>query len=190
MEQKLAGLKPIVLEESEGLVSDILSKTKKGMGMIPNLYAGMANNAALLDAYTHAYHSFRENSGFTPQEQEVVFLSVSAENSCEYCVSAHSFIADKMSNLPSPVTGAIRNNTDIPDSKLKALSRFTRQVTQNRGRVSASETELFYSAGYNHENVLGVIAGVGIKTFSNYFNHLFDTPLDAAFAAHAWKPLS
>ena len=50
------------------------------------MYLGMANNTALLDGYLSAYNSFRANSGFNPQEQEVIFLSIAYENECEYCM--------------------------------------------------------------------------------------------------------
>jgi uncharacterized peroxidase-related enzyme len=179
-------LEPVALETASGIVHEILSRAQKGLGMIPNMYAGMANNPALLDSYTYSYHSFRDRSGFTPREQEVIFLSVAVENSCEYCVAAHSFIADKMSNVPADITNAIRNGTEINDQRLKALSLFTRAVTAKRGRPSTEDLDHFYEAGFTEKDVLGVIAGVGVKTFSNYFNHVFDTPVDKAFAERAW----
>jgi len=180
-------LTPVTLESSTGIVSEILTKTAKGLGMVPNMYAGMGNNAALLDSYTYAYHSFRDRSGFTPQEQEVIFLSVAVENECEYCVAAHSFIADKMSNVPIEITNAIRNHSEISDKKLGALSLFTKAVTAKRGNPTSEDLNSFYDAGYSAKDVLGVIAGVGVKTFSNYFNHIFNTEVDKPFAERVWK---
>jgi AhpD family alkylhydroperoxidase len=37
-------------------------------------------------------------------EQEVVFLTISRENECLYCMPAHSFVADKLPNVPTEVT--------------------------------------------------------------------------------------
>lgn len=88
------------IETADAISSKHLQAAKEGMGMIPNMYAGMANNTALLDGYIQSYKTFRQNSGFTPQEQEVIFLSISSENNCEYCMAAHSFVADKMSKVP------------------------------------------------------------------------------------------
>lgn len=180
-------LEPVTLEGTDGIVHEILSRTKKGLGMIPNMYAGMANNPSLLDSYTYAYHSFRDRSGFSPQEQEIIFLSVAVENGCEYCVAAHSFIADRMSKVPAEITDAIRNGTEINDEKLSTLSRFTRTVTATRGNLSAADLNSFYEAGYTEKDVLGVITGVGVKTFSNYFNHVFNTEVDQPFAERSWR---
>ncbi|WP_241507195.1 carboxymuconolactone decarboxylase family protein [Aquimarina sediminis] len=175
------------IENADTVSGKILENAQKKMGMIPNMYAGMANNTALLDGYVAAYNSFRENSGFTPQEQEVVFLSIAFENQCEYCMAAHSFVGDKMTNVPTEVTDAIRNNTEIPDQKLKALSVFSKIVTSKRGMPSQIEINNFLNEGYTKKHILGVIAGVGVKTMSNYFNHIFKTPVDDAFSARIWE---
>jgi len=172
---------------ADPISSQILENTKNSIGLIPNMYAGMANNPALLQSYESGYSAFRTNSGFNPQEQEVVFLSVAYENDCEYCMAAHSFVADNMTNVPVEVTNAIRNNTEIPDEKLKALSVFTKAVTTKRGLPSETEITDFIDAGYTKEHILGVIAGVGVKTLSNYFNHIFNTPVDEAFQGRVWK---
>ncbi|WP_299443756.1 carboxymuconolactone decarboxylase family protein [uncultured Aquimarina sp.] len=180
-------LEPKTTENADAISSQILETTQKKLGLIPNMYTGMANNTALLDGYVSAYSSFRANSGFNPQEQEVVFLSIAFENDCEYCMAAHSFVGDKMTNVPIEVTNAIRNNTEIPNEKLKALSTFSRAITSKRGLPTDVDIDNFINAGYTEKNILGVIAGVGIKTMSNYFNHIFNTPVDEAFKSRVWK---
>lgn len=168
---------------------EIFDRTKKSLGFVPNMYVKMGNNAALLDAYTYSYNSFRANSGFTPVEQEVVFLSVAFENNCEYCMAAHSFVGDMMTKVPTEVTDAIRDCKQIPDVKLAALSKLTRSLTANRGMVSQSELDEFLNAGYSETNVLGIIAGIGVKTLSNYSNHITNPEVDAAFASRVWKKI-
>jgi alkylhydroperoxidase family enzyme len=102
-------------------------------------------------------------------------------------MAAHSFVGDKMTNVPIEVTNAIRNNTKIPDEKLKALSIFSRAITSKRGLPTDVDIDNFTNAGYTEKHILGVIAGVGIKTMSNYFNHIFKTPVDDAFKSRIWK---
>ena len=178
------------IETADETSSKILEATKKGMGMIPNMYATMANNTALFDAYSHSYKTFRANAGFTPQEQEIIFLSIAFENDCDYCMAAHSFVADKMSKVPIEVTDAIRNNTKIEDAKYRALSTFSRLMTSKRGNPTPEEIEEFLAAGYTENHILGVIAGIGIKTMSNYFNHVFNTSVDDAFKGRSWSKLN
>lgn len=187
--QKLS-LETKTIETADNISSNILESTKKGIGMIPNMYGLMANNPALLEGYSSAYKTFRENAGFTPPEQEVVFLSVAFENDCDYCMAAHSFVGDHMTNVPKEVTDAIRNNTEIPDVKFKALSLFSRAMTAKRGHPSQEDIDNFLNAGYTKNHILGVIAGIGVKIMSNYFNHVFNTPFDEAFKGRTWiKPV-
>ncbi|MCL7765441.1 carboxymuconolactone decarboxylase family protein [Polaribacter sp. Z014] len=183
---KKVSLAPKTIETANTLSSSILETSKKRAGMIANMYATMANNDALLDAYTYAYDSFRKNAGFTPQEQEVIFLSMNYENGCEYCMAAHSVIADRMSKVPKEVTDAIRNNTEIPDEKLKALSLFSKIMIEKRGYPSELDIENFLNVGYTKSHILGVITGAAVKTMSNYTNHIFDIPVDKAFESRAW----
>ena len=164
-----------------------LQQAQEKMGFIPNMYARMANSPGLFDTYQQGYAVFRAESGFTPAEQEVVFLTISRVNGCEYCMAAHSFVADKMSNVPRAVTDAIRNGTEIPDERLSALAKFTRVMVEQRGLPKTRDVEAFLAARYTERQILEIILAISIKTLSNYANHIFHTPTDAMFASRAWK---
>ena len=172
---------------TSSITNEILETTKKSLGFAPNMYLTMGANTALLDAYTYTYKTFRANSGFNPEEQEVVFLSVAYENNCEYCMAAHSFVGDMMTNVPTEVTDAIRDGKQIPDTKLAALSKLSRSLTRTRGNVSQIEVDEFLDAGYSETHVLGIIAGIAVKTMSNYSNHITNPTIDDAFKGRIWK---
>lgn len=157
------------------------------LGFVPNMYARMANLPALLDTYLGGYAAFRAECGFTPAEQEVVFLTISRDNGCTYCVAAHSVIADTASKVPAAVTEAIREGSPIPDARLAALAAFTRTMLASRGRPSRADVDSFLAAGYGERHILGIVLALAVKTLSNYSNHLFHTPLDDVFAKRAWR---
>lgn len=165
----------------------VLEKAKAQLGFVPNMYAGMANSPGLLETYMDGYDRFRKDSGFTAIEQEVVFLTISRSNGCEYCVAAHSVIADQKSKVPPAVTQAIREGRPIPDPKLAALSIFTGALLATRGLPSRADVKAFLGAGYEERHVLEIILALAVKTLSNYANHLFHTPLDSVFAGREWN---
>ncbi len=173
-------------DQAEPLARDRLREAQKKLGFVPNMYNVMANSPGLLDTYIHGYNHFRESSGFTPAEQEVVLLAISRENGCTYCVAAHSFIADKMSGVPVNVTDAIRDGQSIPDARLAALHDFTRTMVVKRGLPSKADVRAFLVAGYGERQILEIVLAVAVKTLSNYANHLFHTPVDAMFASRVW----
>lgn len=174
-------------ETAVGKARTVLDKAVKQTGFLPNMYARMANSPGLLGAYLDAYAAFRSESGFTPAEQEVIFMVISRENGCEYCVAAHSTLADKMSKVPTPVTDAIRALRPVPDAKLSALATFVEVMVRTRGLPSRSAVEAFLAAGYVERQVLEVVLAISVKILSNYANHLFHTPVDSMFEARRWS---
>lgn len=175
------------IEDAAPKASAGLQKAQEKLGFIPNMYARMANSPGLFEAYQQGYAAFRAESGFTPAEQEVVFLTISRVNGCEYCMAAHSFVADKLSNVPGVVTDAIRNDAEIPDEKLAALAKFTQVMVEQRGLPKTRDVEAFLAVGYTEQQILEIILAIAVKTLSNYANHLFHTPVDAKFVARTWK---
>jgi len=175
------------LDSDNNKARDILEAANKKLGFIPNMYKQMVNAPHMLESYLYGYDKFRTESGFTTAEQEVVLLTISRENHCHYCVAAHSFMADKMSGVPSEVTDAIRDGSEIRNDKLRALSNFTRSFVNKRGWVERSEIDDFLAAGYSEAHVLNILLAVSVKTISNYSNHLFATPVDDMFKSREWR---
>lgn len=163
----------------------ILAGAQKKLGFVPNLYAMMASAPALVKAYTTLSGIFEETS-FTATERQVVLMTVSVVNGCDYCVAAHTVLAG-MQKVPGDVVAAVRNGQPIADARLEALRRYTTAVVTSRGWPSDAEAKAFQQAGYGPAQMLEVVLGVGIKTLSNYANHIAATPLDAAFSPAAWS---
>ncbi|RMH11524.1 MAG: carboxymuconolactone decarboxylase family protein [Gemmatimonadetes bacterium] len=157
----------------------LLAGAKQKLGFIPNLYGVMANAPALLDAYFKVGEAFQRSS-FTPTEQQVVLLAVSAANGCGYCRAAHQAVA-AMQGIDAGVARAAAEGQPIDDPRLEALRAFAAHVVETRGWPDEAAIEAFLSAGYSPSQVLEVVLGVGMKTLSNYTNHIAHTPIDAAF---------
>ncbi len=181
-------LAPITLDEASGRAREVLEKAKAGVGFVPNMYANMANQPALLETYLDGYARFRAEAGFTPAEQEVVFLAISRANACDYCMAAHSMLALNKSGLSAEATEALRDDRPIPDARLEALAQFTRTLVEKRGFIANADAEAFQAAGYTEQHILGVVLALSVKILSNYANHLFHTEVDPVFAEHAWQP--
>lgn len=164
-----------------------LEAAQKAYGAVPNLYRGFATNPATLKIYLSFSEQLQQHGTLSPIEQQVVYLTASAENGCSYCVGAHSVLAD-LSKMPAATVEALRNQTELPDARLNALRNFTLSVMEHRGWVPEADLEAFAGAGYNESQVLEVLTIIAQKTISNYFNHIAKTPLDEMFAGRAWEP--
>ncbi len=168
--------------------AELLATAGKAYGFIPNLLGVMAESPATLSAYLTIGQTF-DHSSFSATERQVVILTASRFNECDYCMAAHSVVAG-MQKVPADVIDAIRNDRPINDRKLEALRVFTTTAIEKRGWLSTDDITAFIAAGYTKAQVLEVILGISFKTLSNYVNHIAETPLDDAFATQAWTPVS
>lgn len=184
----LKNLRPVDPARAEGARKQVLDKARAQVGFIPNMYANMANAPAVLDTYLHGYGLFRSESGFTPPEQEVVFLAASQANGCDYCTAAHSMIADLKSKVPKDTLDAIRAGRRIPDARLAALYRLTADMVRTHGRPSEGVVQEFRDAGFEERQLLYVVLALAVKTLSNFSNHAMATEVDERFAAYRVQP--
>ncbi len=168
-------------EKAKGMLESV----EKAFKFVPNLIGVMAEAPALAKGYTTLSGIFDETS-FNATEKQIVLLTASHENECTYCMAAHSTIA-AMQKVPEDVIKALRAGTEIGDAKLEALRQFTLAVVKSRGWPSDDDVSSFLDAGYGKAQILEVILGVGLKTLSNYTNHIADTPVDDAFADAKWS---
>ena len=182
-------LAPVTEDTTNPEQAAVLAKAKAAVGFIPNMYGGMVNSPGLLETYLDGYGRFRKSGRFTPPEQETIFLILSRENGCDYCVSAHSMIAAKKSGVPEDVLAAIRENRAIADPKLAALAQFTGHMHHSRGLPTKTEVAAFKAAGFGDEHIYEIILAQSVKTLSNYANHIQHTTVDNAFAAFKWEPV-
>ncbi len=164
-----------------------LAAAQAAYGAIPNLYRGFAANPATLKSYLAISECLRDHGELSPLEQQLVCLTVSAENGCIYCVAAHSVLAS-MAGMPEQTLGELRSQQPVSDARLNELRNLTLSVMRHRGWIPPADLEAFQAAGYDQRHVLEVLTILAQKTLSNYFNHIARTPLDEMFASRQWTP--
>jgi uncharacterized peroxidase-related enzyme len=151
-----------------------LEQVKQKFGRVPNFFAVAAESPAAVNAYLSLSNIFR-TTALTPAEQQIVILTASVENKCEYCVAAHSRGA-KAAGVPEHVIKAVTSRSPLTDPKIEALRQLVSQVVEKRGWLSDADVQAFFAHGYTKAQLLDVMVGVSMKTLSNYINHLTDPP--------------
>ncbi len=154
-------------------------------GFMPNIYGIFAESPAVIKAYVSLGNLLGDTS-FTPGEQQLMLLTISAANGCDYCVAAHTIAGNKF-KLDQQAIDAVRQGAPIDDARLSALHGFAKLIVESRGNVSAGDVDAFIIAGFTKEQALEVVLATALKTMSNYINHFAETPLDDAFAKAAWE---
>lgn len=164
-----------------------LQKSQAANGFLPNLVAALANAPTALETYL-SVGEINARSGLTLAEREVVQITAAAIHGCGFCVAGHTAVALKKAQLPAALVDAVRDQHALPDARLNAIARFTRDVIATRGAVSDEALSAFKSAGYDDANVLDVILGVSLATLCNFANNLARNELNPQLEAYRWEP--
>ena len=59
-------------------------------------------------------------------------------------------------------------------------------MVNERGWVEPADLDTLLAAGYSRATALEVVLAIGMKTLSNYTNHIAETPVDKPFEKDAW----
>ena len=167
---------------------DLLQGLQDSLSIIPNLAATMAESPELLKGFLSARQILYSGT-FTPVEVQVLALTNAFENSCEYCMAFHSYLALK-SGASQESVSALRAGRSPLDPRLKALSDFSRALVQRRGQVTQDDMAAMIGAGYTRAQLLETVLGVAVSILPNFAHHLTRCPLDETFRSQQWTASS
>jgi AhpD family alkylhydroperoxidase len=164
---------------------EALATLERTIGFIPNLAGTIAGSATALQGFVAMQSALRGTAQLSPLEREVVGLAVSYANRSRYSMAAHSTFAAG-AGASADVLAALRSGAELPDARLEAIHVLTTVLLSDRGHVAEDDLAAFMCAGYSIENALEVITQIAYTTLANFVANVADTPVDDAFAAHAW----
>jgi len=166
---------PVNAETADAATAALLGGVKKKMGAVPNIIATMANSPAVAKAYLSFSQSLAGGS-LSPRLREQIALVVGENNSCGYCLAAHTALG-KAAGLTEGETRDARRAAASDDRERAALV-FAEKVVGERGNVSDDDIHQVRQAGYTDGEVTEIVANVALNTFTNYFNHVAGTEVD------------
>ncbi len=179
----MPNIKPINLDQP-GAAADIINTVKAKVGGVPNIFATMAQSPAVLEGFL-AFNGALGSGILTAAVREQIALAVAGENACDYCASAHRFLA-KAAGIDA--TEAARNLAGTAtDPRVAAIIGFARAVVRSRGLLvdPANSLNELRKAGLTEAEIVETLAHVGLNLFTNYFNHVANTEIDFPFVTAA-----
>lgn len=153
---------------------EIFDSLEKAVGFVPNIFATYAHSENALKNYLDLSNA---KTSLKAKEKEVVNLAVSQVNECSYCLSAHTAIAGMNGYTPSQILELRAGHASF-DTKLDALAKLAKNITENRGAASDTVVEKFFAEGWTKENLIDTIVLVGDKTITNYLHKTTQVPID------------
>lgn len=154
----------------------LLDAVKKQLGVVPNLMKLVGNSPAALEGYLRLNGALAKGS-LGAKTGERIALAIAEINRCDYCLSAHTYLATHVAKLDAAEINANRNGLSN-DAKADAAVRFAASVAQQRGHVSTSEVQNIKAAGYSDAEVVEIVLHVALNTLTNYINSVAQTDID------------
>lgn len=171
----MARLNVVTPQQASGRVKELFDGIHASVGMIPNIYQGVANSTAALEGLLHLGKVLATGQ-LIGAEIEAVKLVVSQAYGCNYCLAAHTLLGKKH-GLTESETVAIRRGT-IEPPKLGALVKFVNAVMRPEGRATDADVRALRAAGYNDAQIAEILLVIAQTVFTNLFNRVHQTPVD------------
>lgn len=162
--------------EATGRSKELFDGIQGKLGMVPNMMRTMGNSAAVLEGYLNLSDALGKGT-LGGRLGELIALAVAESNACNYCLSAHSFIGEKLVGIDTDTLHMAREGRN-KDPKIAAALTFAKTLVEKRGRVSADDVETVKAAGYTDGAVGEIVAHVALNIFTNYFNNTANTAID------------
>ena len=162
-------------------IEAIFGAVEKAYGWVPNLIKEMSASVPTIQVYLGGQEALAKGS-LSPKEQQAVQLTISAFNDCEYCQAVHGTFGRKVRVAEGDIE-AIRAGQLPADPALAPVVETTRLLLDKRGWLSPEELQAAEDRGITKTRLHEIIAYIGLKTITNYINHLAHTPVDSQFQA-------
>ena len=159
---------PATVSEAPAASQSLLEAVHKQLGVVPNLFRMVGNSPAALEGYLGLSGALAKGE-LPVQTRERIALAVAEINGCDYCLSAHTYLAKNLAKLDDAEITANRNGGSN-DPKAAAAVLFAKKVTDTRGRVSDSDLDAVKAAGYNDAAVIEIVLNVALNIWTNYIN--------------------
>jgi uncharacterized peroxidase-related enzyme len=154
----------------------IFEQLQKKLGRVPNLYATIGYSSNALKGMLDHEAALAAVDTFSAKEREAINLIVSQVNACDYCLAAHTVLA-QMRGFTKEETLQIRKG-NATDPKLDAAIKLAASVAQNKGNADAQLLEAFFAAGYDEAALMDLLGSIALRTFTNYVYALTKVPVD------------
>jgi len=101
----MSRINPVSKENANPKSLEILTAVNKALGIVPNMVSTMAQSPAVANAYVGFNNALSQGS-LSAKIRERIALTVAEENSCGYCLAAHTFLGKKVVEKRGQVTDA------------------------------------------------------------------------------------
>lgn len=167
---------PATIADAPQGARPLLEAVEGSLGSVPNLFRMVANSPAALEGML-AMNGALDKGSLNAATRERIALAIANYNSCNYCNSAHTYLAKNVAKLDEAEIAANRTGRST-DAKADAAVQFALKIAAERGRVTDGDIAAVRLAGFSDAEIVEIVGHVGYNILTNYLNEAFDTEID------------
>jgi uncharacterized peroxidase-related enzyme len=168
----------------------VMDETRAKIGFVPNVFLAYAKRPEHFRAFMQ-YHDLlmKGPSGLTRAEREAIVVAVSAENACQYCVTAHG-AALRVLGKDAIVADQIAINWRTADlaPRLRTILAFASRVNAPGFAASGGEIRALHESGLSDDDIWDIAAIAAFFGFSNRMAGTLDLRPNPEFYAMGRVP--
>ncbi|MDA0977710.1 MAG: peroxidase-related enzyme [Proteobacteria bacterium] len=162
------------IEDLPADLRDRMLAVQEKTGFVPNVFLTLAHRPDELRAFM-AYHDslMEKESGLTKAEREMIVVTTSALNDCQYCVVAHGAILRIRAKNPLIADELAINyrKADI-SPKQRLMLDFAVKVARDAGAILDEDIDLLLQAGFSLDDIWDIGAITAFFALSNRMANL------------------
>lgn len=171
----MSRLNHVEIEVAEGEAKTLLTQVNRQLGMVPNFMQVFANSPSTLAGFMGLNGNLHRGS-LDAKVRERIALATAEQNSCQYCVSAHTALG-KQAGLDDAEIDAARRGGSA-DAKADAAVKFGKAVLDNLGDVTGAELQAVRDAGFGDAEIVEIVAHVGLNIMTNLIGKAAQVDID------------
>lgn len=167
---RIATIDPEVISPE---IKAIFTEIESSFGMVPNLFKTYAHHPPLLQANWNKVKAVMAAGSLSQKVKQTIAVLVSRDNSCAYCVAAHTGALRSIGVSESEIK-AIEGDLEKAEFSQKelALINFARKANSSPNRIAEEEFVKVRDAGALNAEI---IEALGVMELFTAFNKFLDS---------------
>ncbi len=152
-------------------IKEQITSIQEKIGFVPNVFLTLSYRPDEFRAFM-AYHDalMERKSGLSKAEKEMIIVTTSNKNGCQYCVIAHGAILRVRMKDPLVADQVAINykKADISDRQ-KAMLKFALKVSNNSKSITNNDHKKLTKFGFSNDDIWDI---AGITAFFGLSNRM------------------
>lgn len=162
-------------EAAPAAAQPLLDAVEKQLGVVPNLFRLIAISPTTLQGYLGLSGALAKTLNVKTRER--IALAVAQVNSCDYCLSAHTYLGLNLAKLDE-VEIVLNRQGASSDPVANAAVAFAATVARARGQVADADVAAVRAAGFTDAQIVEIVGLVAENVFTNFLNNVAGTAID------------